>query len=168
MLKIVNSLGQLRFSELMTVYKEGNQRNRKALYPHLSENTGLLQVEQDFYQYLRECFFPVRGAVYALWEEQGRYVSALRLEPYQDGLLLEALETAPQARKKGYATALIQGVQDWLAGQGSQRVYSHVDKRNGPSLAAHRACGFEKVLDYGVSIDGSVLSGQVTLLWQCK
>lgn len=165
MLKIATSLSQLRFSELMAVYEEGNRLTGQDRYPHLSENERQLRAEQEFYQYLRECFFPTDGAVYAIWEERGRYVSALRLEPYRDGLLLEALETVPLDRGNGYAAVLIRAVQRWLAERGSINVYSHVDKRNTPSLAVHKACGFENVLDYGVCADGSVMRNFVTLLW---
>lgn len=166
MLKIVHSMGQIRFSQLMEVYAEGNRKTACEQYPHLSENEGIMRVEQAFYQYLRECFFGTPGAVYAIWDERGRYVSALRLEPYRDGLLLEALETAPRDRRRGYAGTLLRGVQHWLAGQGSARIYSHVDKRNAASMAVHKDCGFETVLDYGVCADGSVMPDMYTLMWQ--
>lgn len=63
--------------------------------------------EEDFREYLSQVFFAAEGAAYFILEEAGRYVSALRLEPYEDGLLLEALETAPEERRKGYAAHLI-------------------------------------------------------------
>ena len=119
----------------------------------------LYLAEQDFYQYLRECFFAVPGAFYAVWVEHDRYVSALRMEPYKDGLLLEALETAPEHRQKGYATALIRAA---LQKAGSVKVYSHVSKKNVPSWKTHEVCGFQKILDYAVYADGSVLRSSVT------
>lgn len=109
--------------------------------------------EQDFYQYLREVFFPVPGAVYCIWQEENAYVSALRLEPYRDGLLLEALETAPGERRRGYAEALIRAVLERFA---PTKIYSHVGKRNYPSLKTHEKCGFRRALDYAVYVDGSV------------
>jgi len=77
----------------------------------------------------------------------GRYVSALRLEPYRDGLLLEALETAPEQRRKGFAAALIRAVQCFL--EGKTKLYSHVDKRNLSSLKVHEKCGFRIVSEQG-------------------
>ena len=71
-----------------------------------------------------------------------------------DGLLLEALETAPAERRKGYAKALIQAVLPQL---GDVKVYSHVNKRNTASRKTHEACGFVKCLDHAVYADGSVL-----------
>ena len=151
MLYIARSMRELNFAALMEVYIEGNRENAAENYPDLPEGQGLLQAEQSFYQYLREDFFRVPGAYYAIWQEAGRYVSALRLEPYRDGLLLEALETAPEQRRKGYAEVLIRAA---LPGQG--KVYSHVHKRNIPSLRIHEKCGFRRISEQAVYIDGSV------------
>lgn len=160
MLKIYRNLRELDFRRLMTIYEEGNRENGQERYPELPEVQQILRAEQDFYQYLRECFFPTEGAFYAVWEKDGQYVAALRLEPYQDGLLLEALETRPDMRRKGYAKTLIRSV---LEATREIRVYSHVSKRNLPSLRAHCACGFEIWKDYAVYADGSVLRNSYTL-----
>ena len=108
--------------------------------------------------------FTKPGAVYAVWEVDGNYVSALRLEPYWDGLLLEALETRPEERKKGYAVTRIRAVQDWLRKQGGFKVYSHVSKRNTPSLKTHEQCGFCRFMEHTVWLDGSVNSNAYTML----
>ena len=42
-------------------------------------------------------------------------------------------------------------------------VYSHVGKRNTASMALHMGCGFEKIQDCAVYIDGSVSQNAVTL-----
>ncbi len=168
MLKWFDRLGELNFSALMAVYVEGNRENGALRYPNLSGAQQLLCAEQGFYAYLSDTFFRTSGARYAVWEEDGIYVSALRLEPYRDGLLLEALETLPQRRRQGYAAALITAVQACLAGEGSGKLYSHVNRRNQASLAVHRRCGFQKVLEFASYIDGSVNSRAVTLMWQAK
>ena len=102
------------------------------------------------------------GSVYAIWVEKDVYVSALRLEPYEDGLLLEALETAPAYRRKGYAEKLMRAVQMEFP----QKIYSHVSKKNTASLAVHKKCGFRQVLDYAKYIDGSVVRNAVTLCYR--
>ncbi len=160
MLIIARSLKELRFSDLMEVYREGNLENARQFWPGVPENQQILLAEQNFYQYLKEGFFPQPGAVYCVWQVQDRYVSALRLEPYEDGLLLEALETAPEHRRRGYAKALIQSVLAWAP---KGKIYSHVSRRNAASLATHTACGFEKVLEHAKYIDGSVTQNSVTL-----
>ncbi|MBQ9167007.1 MAG: GNAT family N-acetyltransferase [Oscillospiraceae bacterium] len=162
MLLLFSHLCELNFSDLMEIYIDGNRENAVDRYPNESEYQGLLLAEQDFYQYLKECFFLTPGAFYAVWMEKGNYVSALRLEPYRDGLLLEALETKPEERRKGYAGLLVNGVLAYLREQKSVVVYSHVNKRNVPSRRIHESCGFQKILDYAVYADGSVLSNSVT------
>ena len=143
----------------MAVYEEGNLENAAEFWPNLSRGEQILRAEQEFYQYLQECFFPTKDACYALWTVGGKYVSALRLEPYQDGLLLEALETAPGQRRKGYAADLITAVLQMV---GETKVYSHVSKRNTASLRTHEKCGFHRVLEHAVYADGSVLTTSCT------
>lgn len=163
MLLIAKRIRDLSFSKLMEVYEEGNLENGSELYPNLSAGEQLLRAEQDFYQYLNEIFFATPGAVYLIYTQQQRYCAALRLEPYKDGLLLEALETAPALRRKGYAAALLREMKVVLTQQGGGSVYSHVSKRNEASLRAHLGAGFEKVVDYAVYADGSVLHNLYTL-----
>ncbi|MGM9588748.1 MAG: GNAT family N-acetyltransferase [Faecousia sp.] len=155
MLIWATSLRQLRFGELMEVYAESNLE-KAGDWPDLPRGFALQLAEQDFRQYLDEVFFRTPGAVCALWEVEGKYVSALRLEPYKDGLLLEALETDPSQRKKGYAVSLIRAVQQHLTDQGAVKLYSHVNKRNEASLKTHEKCGFRVISDHAVYINGSV------------
>lgn len=161
MLQIAKSLRELNFRALMEVYMEGNLE--KAEESGFGLHQGLLQAEQDFYQYLRECFFAVPGAIYAVWVKAGTYVSAVRFEPYRDGVLLEALETHPQHRRKGYACQLIRTA---LAQLKPVKVYAHVSKKNAASLAVHKRCGFEVVMEHAAYIDGSVNHNAVTLCWR--
>jgi len=165
MLILANEFRQLRLAELMGVYADSNAE-KASEWPNLPRMFALQMAEQDFRQYLQEVFFRTPGALYAVWEESGNYVSALRLEPYKDGLLLEGLETAPAHRKKGYAATLIRAIQDHLAAQGSVKVYSHVNKRNIASLRTHEECGFSLISDHAVYISGSVDYRCATLLYQ--
>ena len=162
MLYLVTKLREVNFSALMGVYEEGNRENGALVHPGLPQGQQILRAEQSFHQYLKEVFFPTAGAVYAIWVENDIYVSALRLEPYEDGLLLEALETAPAHRRKGCAEKLIRAVQ----AEFPQKIYSHVSKKNTASLAVHQKCGFRQVLDYAKYIDGSVVRSAVTLCYR--
>lgn len=160
MLRVISKLEELDFSQLMEIYIEGNEEHGRELWPELPYEEQLEKSRRDFYEYLQNRFFTKPGAVYAVWQEEGRYVSALRLEPNRDGLLLEALETLPEERRKGYATCLIREVQKWL---GTGRLYSHVSKRNTASLATHSRCGFFRYLDYVETSDGTRRNNSVTL-----
>lgn len=163
MLRLIHSMKELPFGGLMAVYAESNRENGEEFWPDLSAGEQLLRVEQDFYQYLQQVFFKTERAVYCLWEVSGRPVSALRLEPYRDGLLLEALETAPEHRKMGYASALTRAVQEKVR---DQKIYSHVGKRNVASLNTHRACGFRRISEQAVYADGSVNDRCCTLVYE--
>lgn len=162
MLILATSLRQLRFGELMAVYADSNEE-AAGDWPNLPIGYALTLAEQDFRQYLDEVFFRTSGAVFAVWEEAGNYVSALRLEPYKDGFLLEGLETHPHHRKMGHAVALIRAIQQYL---GSGKIYSHVNKRNIASLKTHEKCGFRQISDHAVYINGSVDYRCCTLLYE--
>ncbi len=165
MLRLVYRIQDLNFSALMTIYEEGNRENGDERYPHLSPESRLLLAEQDFYSYLREVFFQTPGSFYAIWEAQDRAVSALRMEPYKEGFLLEALETAPLLRKKGYAKALVNEAMQYMKQKGFCPVYSHIRKGNLASEEVHRQCGFSVHQDIAVYIDGSVNSRSNTWIY---
>lgn len=153
MLLVCTNLSQLNWSELMAVYAEGVEENGQDFYPDLPKGQQLLRAEQDFYTYLKQDFFRCQQERYCIWEENGAYVSALRLHPFEDGLLIEALETRLGYRQKGYATLLIRAV---LAEIGQQKVYSHISRRNRASIATHQKCGFHKFLDYAHYDEGEI------------
>lgn len=161
-LKLACKLKDLSFGKLMDVYAKSNGENGREFWPEESPQRQIALAEQDFYNYLQQVFFRTDGAVYALLERSGKYVSALRLEPYRDGLLLEALETAPDLRCRGYAKALIRNV---LAHTGRRKIYSHVGKGNAASLRTHESCGFRKISDFAVYADGSVNRRCVTFCY---
>lgn len=162
MLRILHTMKELDFAKLMAVYEESNRENGAENYPDEPLFRQLFLQEENFYQYLQQVFFVTHGAVCAVWEETGEYRAALRLEPYKDGLLLEALETAPAYRRKGYARQLIQAIQAQFS---EEKIYSHVHKRNAPSLAIHEACGFQRISEQATYIDGSVNSRCCTLCY---
>ena len=162
MLILAHSIRELRLRDLMEVYADSN-REKATDWPNLPPMFALQLAEQDHREYLQDVFFRIPGSVLAVWEENGTYVSALRLEPYKDGLLLNALETAPIHRKKGYAARLIRAVQENM---GNVKIYSHVNKRNVPSLKTHESCGFRVISDCAVFLSGSVDYRSCTLLYE--
>lgn len=166
MLHIVYEMKDLDFPGLMAIYEEGNRENGEELYPQYSADGRMRLAQQDFYEYLKHVFFRAEGVFYAVWTVQGDPVSALRIEPYRDGFLLEALETKPQCRGKGFAKALVGAVQDYLRQQGKLPVYSHIRRGNLPSEKVHSSCGFRIYKDMAVYIDGSVNSRCRTWIWE--
>lgn len=165
MLVIIDSLKKLRFGELMEVYRQSLTENGVEFYPGCSSGEQLLRAEQDFYAYLKQGFFNREGDHYCIWEENGKYRSALRLQRFEDGWLLEALETCPEQRKKGYAAQLIQAVQHIVRGE---KLYSHILPGNGASIAVHTRCGFCKIMDFARLADGSINLHCETYLYQTE
>ena len=161
-LLITNALRELDFRQLMDVYEQSNRQTGRENYPGFPEYQQLLMAEQDVYVYLKEYFFADAKAYYAIWAPEGRYRAAVRLEPYRDGYLIAALETAPESRRKGYGSNLLKQVIVFLAKTDCSKVYAHIDKKNTASLALHSVCGFCKISDHAVLLDGSVLQSYCT------
>lgn len=160
MLQLVTSMRELDIQQLLCVHSESITDG----CCDRSESIQRLQAEQDFYDYLKSFFHEYRG-MYALWVIDGRYRSALRLEPYRDGLLLSGLETAQNARGSGYATSLVCAVLEHLRETGCNKLYAHVDKSNFRSLQLHNTCGFQRILEHAVYVDGSVYHNSCTFCY---
>lgn len=163
MLEIITSMSQLNSEQLMAVYLEENRKNGRKNFPDCGVEEQLKKAENAFLSYLREDFFSQQGVFYAVWLADGRYLSALRLEKYRDGFLLAGLETAPAARRKGYAYALLRESLQYLRDRECKAVYSHVDKRNAPSLRVHDKCGFQRISEFATLIDGTTTQNSCTL-----
>ena len=166
MLLIAERFRELSFGKLMEVYRESNERNGKERYPEETPERQLALAEEGFYRYLQEDFFSKPYARYCIWTENGSYVSALRLWPFQDGQLLEGLETKPGQRRKGYAASLIRAVQEHCPT--GTRIYSHVSRSNTASLGLHESCGFRVVQETARYLDGTVSTRAQTLCWEKK
>ncbi len=154
MLQIVHSMKALSYPELKSIYFESIMERGYRDYPGLSEYQRHFEAEQDFYFYLQD-FLKQADSFLALWVPEGVPAAALRCEPYRDGYLIEGLETAPQQRNRGFASQLLQAVVNELRKSVCCPVYSHIAKDNGQSEKVHLKCGFRKISDMAVYIDGS-------------
>ena len=164
MVRFYNDLNCLSFSMLADVYEESNRKNAELLYPGMDRNAAYLCAEQDFYSFLSDVFFKTEGAYYGVLQELNHYCSAVRIEPYRDGLLLSGLETAPKYRRKGYGTALLSEVLTSVNGS----VYSHVEKDNIASLNLHIACGFSVIQNDAIYLDGTQSDGAYTMRYRAE
>lgn len=163
MLQILNSIDEIRYSQFMAVYEESNRRFGQKLYPNKSANEQLLESEQELYNYLKTVFFKTREAFNAVWTVSGAYVSALRAEPYEDGFLINGLETRPDQRNMGYAKSLLFEVVAYLKRTGSTPVYSHIDKDNTASIRIHENAGFSVLQGKpAVLLDGTISKDTLT------
>lgn len=151
MLLRITDFAGLDTGKLMKIYTEGNYENTDYFFPdETDKETALKKVEAGFTEFLRDGFFTQDGAVCWVLEEEGAWVCALRICKVPDGVYyLEALETPPELRGKGYATKLLSGVLDAMKQEGPFRLCDCVSKRNAASLRTHEKCGFWIVSDEG-------------------
>lgn len=164
MLHIYTSPKGFPFSVLPPIYRDSLRSSGSFQYPEASKAQQEALAESDFLSYIRLDFFPRQGSLYALWDQGEKFISAARIEPYRDGVLLSGLETAPEHRRRGGASHLLESLLKALQEQGIPRVYSHVRKDNAPSLAVHKRCGFIIYKTTAVYLDGSADSRCYTLL----
>ena len=161
MIIFADRINMLAFSKLTKLYSEDIDFERKRNYGKAYEFEGMLRAEQDFYQYLCEVFFAKLGGKIIIYEENNRYISAVRFEPYKDGLLLNSLVTEVDSRRKGYAQKLLHYALNHFA---DVPVYSHVHYRNIPSRHLHEKMGFTLLYEYAHMLDGSVRSDYNTYI----
>ncbi len=162
MLKILSSFHALQFRQLSDVYEDSNCQLGHMRYRNEHEAQQLLMAEQDLYSYLKE-FYKMQGAYCAVWQEGDMYISALRIEPFRDGLLLSGLETIPHMRRRGYGLQLVKAVLEDIRSRTTLPVYSHIDKSNVASLFLHEKAGFVRIYDQATFLDGSVQNSAYTL-----
>ena len=98
--------------------------------------------ENEFYKNnIASCWIP---SVCDEWN------SVLRTLKVKDGFYyLEALETKPEERGKGYGCRLLSMVIVAIKKEGPYILSDNVGKHNYPSLRIHEKCGFSVVSDIG-------------------
>ncbi len=159
MLFRIDSYGVLDERKLMDLYVEGNLENAEELDPEGTDRSkALKRAEAEFLHFLKTDFFQRAGNEYWILEENGLWVSALRASRIQDGFYyLEALETRPDCRRRGYGEALLTEVLAHLAELGPFRLCDCIHKKNLPSLELHKKCGFRIVSEAGLCyLNGTV------------
>ena len=124
MLLVADTFDKIDIDKLMSVYKEASAENANYLYPEILNR-----------------------------EEGDEYKSALRISEIEKRLFyLEALETSPNYRKKGYAVKLLNLTKEYLKREGSFTVKDSVKKTNEASIKAHQKAGFviesQKAVNY--------------------
>lgn len=139
---------------LFLVYEEDIHKHGIENYSWMDGNLRILEAEQDTYSYYKD-FLSQVGTLCCIWNLDGEYVSALRIEPYRDGALISGLATCPKYRKRGYAYHLVESTVDYLRECGIKRLYSHIRNDNIPSIKVHEKCGFVKIKDTASFIDSS-------------
>ena len=137
--------------KLMDIYAESNLENTDYFYPdETDKDAAVKKVEAGFMDFLQNDFFKQEDATYWILEDEGNWLCAARTCKIKSGLYyLEALETRPDLRGKGYASRLLSSLLDVLKEEGSFCLCDCVSKKNIASLKTHEKCGFQIVTDEG-------------------
>ena len=129
------------------VYRGSALENCRGMYPDEPTDQGALaRYEGDHLAYMAGPFWEEGGVLLVLAGEDGRYLAAVRLYPGTGAgcWQMEALETRPGERRKGYGLELLRQTQGWLERAGGGTLLSHVGRGNLASLGAHQAAGFRR------------------------
>lgn len=126
-----------------SVYSEASYEIAKDKHPELDDLSKAIQEEEYYFveKFLGK-FMSKDENTYYVWEVDGEWVSALRLTKEDGFYFMEALETAPEHRKKGYASDLIKSLIQKLEEDEPVVIRSNVRKTNRASLTTHQKCGF--------------------------
>ena len=158
MLLLLQHPGEIDIPQFMKTCREANIEKGKRDYPYFSAYDQLQIVEDHLTEYLIESMR--EGTLRcAVWAPEGKYKAVLRLEKYRDGYLIAGLATAVNERHKGYASALLHSL---LAALPHTVFYSHIEDGNFISVRLHEKCGFVKIRDTAVFIDGTVSAHAAT------
>ena len=106
--------------KLMDVYAESNLENTDFFCPEEPDKEAAVRmVESGFLDFLKNEFFKEPEAICWVLEEDGVWVSALRICRIPEGpYYLEALETRPDRRRQGYGVRLLSEVLDAMKAEG--------------------------------------------------
>ena len=118
-----------------SVYSEASYEVAK------KEHKTIREAEQYYVEKFLDKFKNRNETTYYVWEVNGEWVSVLRLIKLDDFYFMEALETAPEHRRKDYASQLIQTLTQQLEDEHAI-IRSKVRKTNIASLRIHQKCGF--------------------------
>lgn len=145
MLHRITSFAGVNGRKLMDLYREGNLENAAYFHPDAPDKALALQEqEEDFLRFIQTDFFQKKGNEYWVLEEENTWVSALRLyQISEERYYIEALETHPEFRRRGYAEHLLNSVTEELKRRGPFQLWDCVGKRNEASIRTHLKCGFE-------------------------
>ena len=145
MLLYFQSMTEIDHARLMCIYQESNLDNISYFFPDCKDEAeGLRKVEERFISFLNTDFWGKPENTYYIWEDDGKWVSALRLTRLKDFYWVEGLETAPDARRRGYAVRLYKAIFDRLKElEGSVHVQCAVGHKNEASLKTHESAGFQ-------------------------
>ena len=76
-------------------------------------------------------------------------------------MVLEAVETMPGQRNRGYGKKLIRHVTEFLKGIGAKKIDCIIGKSNLSSIKMHSDCGFKETKEPPVNCWGELEEGRI-------
>ncbi|MGN1347860.1 MAG: GNAT family N-acetyltransferase [Acutalibacteraceae bacterium] len=135
MLNIVTQIDENTISRLMSVYSESMNDMRI----NFADDDEMCAAYASF---LREFVKNPKQLIIAEASDD-EWVSALRaIETIKGHWFLEAVETKPEERKKGFGKDLLRHTIDYLKSIGMTELTCTISKNNFKSQALHEKCGF--------------------------
>ena len=170
MLLVWTSTDGLDREQFSAVYRGSALENCREMYPEEhTPQAALARYEQEHLAYMDGPFFQEeRGLLFILASREGRYRAAVKLYPWQGERRwhIEALETRPEDRGKGYGTQVLREMIARLEQDGPVTLRSEVGNGNASSLHAHLKAGFRQRAEPVTERDGSVNDRQCIMVYQ--
>ena len=163
--------GGLDREEFSAVYRGSALENCRGMYPEEPTSQAAVErYEADHLAYMAGPFWEEGGVLLVLAGEDGRYLAAVKLYPGtgEGCWQMEALETRPGERRKGYGLRLLRETQGWLERAGGGTLLSHVGRGNLASLGAHQAAGFRRAREGWAQPDGGPAPAQYTMVYRAR
>ena len=161
MVSVIDEIDKLDFLKICDVYKDDLERKRKIRHRLIAKSEGATLVKQEYLRYLEDVFFGQYNGKLFVYQDYDRYLSAVCIEPFKDGLLLDSLVTVPEARRRGYAKKLIDYALDYCK---TRPVYAHIHYNNKASRLLHEKIGFSLLCEYAHMLDGSIRNDHFTYI----
>ena len=148
------SKSELNIGKLKHLYRQRIEEQRSLKYGNFSCSLGMLEAEQDFYFNI-DSMFNIEGSAIAVLRLNDTYISSLRLEKMDDGVLINGFETDPDYVGRGYGKLLMMRVCDDVKRNSNLQIFSHIKPDNAVSIHLHEVCGFKILHRFANLLDGS-------------
>lgn len=169
MLLVFHDAAGLDLGEFTAVYRGSALENCERMYPNEPEApAALARYEREHRAYMEGPFFREEGGVLFVEAEEGRYLSAVKLYPWKEPgrWHVEALETRPEERGKGYGARVLSGAVRTMEKAGAVEILSDVAKTNEASIRTHLRCGFRREAERWTEADGAVTDKRCTMVYR--
>lgn len=154
MLKLVTSIDEIAISRLLSVYSE----SMNEMKIHFANDAEMCRAYESF---LRDFVKnPKQLILVEVFHDE--WISALRaIEAIEGQWFLEAVETKPEERKKGFGNDLLVHTIDYLKNIGMRELTCTISKNNLKSQALHRKCGFNPTNEPPLNCWGELEEGTI-------